>query len=112
MKIKEVYIFTNRNTVFFDEKGEQIANCQRAISWNKLESYEEYKVDVVPEAFAVPATIKDVLKRVMNDNPVIYIARWQEWRHEITIDEFCSLIGFGLWYWEEKLQKDNGGSDD
>lgn len=99
MKIKEVYIFTNRNTVFFDEKGEQIANCQSVISWKKLESYEEYKV-------------KDVLKRVMNDNPVIYIARWQEWRHEITIDEFCSLIGFGPWYWEEKLQKNNGGSDD
>ena len=31
--IKEVYLFTNRNLIAFDEKGEQVVDIQKAIGW-------------------------------------------------------------------------------
>jgi len=89
MKINGVWLFTNRNTAFFDEKGEQIIDLQGKISWEPLPGYDAHKVE-------------SALEQIIKDNPKIYIARWQDWRHEITIEEFCSLIGFGPWYWRHK----------
>lgn len=87
--IKQVYLMTNRTCMFFDEKGEQIADLQGTIGWKPMPSYDDYKVH-------------ETLRRVMEDKPEIFIARWQDWSHPITMDEFASLIGFGPWYWDEK----------
>ena len=87
MRIQQIYLFTNRNSIFFDETGQQIPDAQDAVSWKPIESYRDYKVHTV-------------LHQVVKDQPKIYIARWQQWANEITIDEFCSLIGYGPWYWD------------
>lgn len=87
--IKSVYLMTNRNCMFFDEKGEQIADLQATIGWRPLPSYNDYKVH-------------NTLMRMIEDQPEIFISRWQEWSQPITMDEFASLIGFGPWYWEHK----------
>lgn len=83
-KIIEIDLFTNRNTIFFDEMGNQIIECQVVVGWNPSE-----------RSLVVP-----VLERVIADKPKIWIARWRGWREEITIDEFMALLGFGPWYWE------------
>jgi hypothetical protein len=98
MKIHTVYLFTNRNSAFYDEQGEQIADLQQTIGWKPLPSYDSNLVE-------------DTLRQMTRDKPTIFIARWLEWAHEITLDEFASLIGFGPWYWDEKL-KVNGGSSE
>ncbi|RLI40745.1 hypothetical protein DRO59_08595 [Candidatus Bathyarchaeota archaeon] len=84
--IKEVYLFTNRNVIVFDEKGEQVIDVQREISWD----VEWYKHENEEKA----------LEKIIKDQPKIYLARWRQWAEEITIDEFCSLLGHGRWYWE------------
>lgn len=28
-----------------------------------------------------------------------------DWKHEITLDEFCSLLGYGPWYWKYKKEQ-------
>jgi hypothetical protein len=38
--IKEVYLFTNRNTIVFDEKGEQVIDIQCSIGW-KVDWYSQ-----------------------------------------------------------------------
>lgn len=89
--ITEIYLFTNRNTIFFDEKGEQICDLQRQLSWEPTPSYHD-------------ESDHTALRRIMKDKPTIYIARWQEWKNEITMDEFCCLLGYGPWYWDEKAE--------
>lgn len=92
MKIKEVWLFTNRNVAIFDATGEQISDLQACFGWKPLPSWEEHNV-------------KEALEKIVAAKPVVYLAQWQNWRHEITMDEFCSLLGFGPWYWEQKKQK-------
>ena len=85
--IKEVYLFTNRNVLVFDEKGEQIIDIQKAIGWG-VEWFEHKKEE-------------EALRKIIADKPEIYIASWNDrWQHKITVDEFCSLLGHGPWYWE------------
>jgi len=87
--IKEVYLFTNRNLLAFDEQGEQIIDVQQAISWDTDKWFEREREI-------------EVLERIIQNKPTIYLANWIEgWVHEITIDEFCSLLGHGPWYWEK-----------
>jgi len=91
--IKEVYLFTNRNIIAFDEKGEQVIDVQSEISWD----VDWYRYEDERKA----------LRKIIEDQPKIYIARWRHWAEEITIDEFCSLLGHGKWYWENyKKPKD------
>jgi hypothetical protein len=84
--IKTVYLFTNRNIIAFDEKGEQIIDVQSVINW---------RVD-----WTNPTKERRVLRRIIKDNPEVYLAKWRQWAERITIDEFCSLLGHGEWYWE------------
>ena len=84
--IKEVYLFTNRNIIAFDEKGEQIIDIQQAIGWD----VEWYRHEGEEKA----------LEKIVKDQPKIYLSKWRQWTEEITIDEFCSLLGHGKWYWE------------
>ncbi len=92
--IKEIYLFTSRNLVAFDEKGEQVIDIQSAISWDR-KSYNEYAEE-------------KALLRIITDQPTIWLARWQEWKNPITLDELCSLLGHGKWYWDYKnKEKDN-----
>ena len=97
--IKEVYLFTNRNLLVFDEKGEQIIDVQRAIGWG-TKWFDHEKEE-------------KALEKIVQDGPTIYLANWTEqWRHEITIDEFCSLLGYGPWYWENYKKKVNEENTD
>jgi hypothetical protein len=48
---------------------------------------------------------------MIKDKPEIFIARWQDWAHEINMDEFASLIGFGPWYWEQKQAAEDTQAD-
>jgi len=85
--IKKVYLFTNRNLLAFDEKGEQVIDVQKDIGWktNWFDHSQEERA----------------LRKIIADNPKIYLASWTEgWQYRITIDEFCSLLGHGPWYWE------------
>jgi len=91
--IKEVYLFTNRNLIAFDEKGEQVVDIQKAIGWD----VEWYKHEDEERA----------LKKIIEDQPKIYLARWKHWAEEITIDELCSLLGHGKWYWENYKNKED-----
>jgi len=90
--IKKVYLFTNRGLLAFDEKGEQVIDIQRTIGWG-TRWFEHEKEE-------------EALKKIINDNPEIYLASWSErWQHKITIDELCSLLGHGPWYWENYKKK-------
>ena len=91
--IKEIYLFTNRNTIFFDESGNQMPEHQAKISWKNDHSNSR---------------LETLLSQIIEDNPKIYLAKWLEWKQEISIDEFFSLIGKGPWYWNIK----NGKSGD
>ena len=91
--IKSVWLFTNRNIAVFDENGEQVVDIQQAIGWNHRCLYE----------YAERAALEKIVKT--EPPPEFYLARWQEWKHKITCDEFCSLIGQGPWYWDYKEEK-------
>ena len=90
--IKEVYLFTNRNIIAFDEKGEQVIDIEKAIGWDVswLNRDKEERA----------------LKKIIEDQPKIYIAKWNRWVEEITTDELCSLLGHGKWYWENYKNKE------
>lgn len=72
-KARTVYLFTNRNCLVFDDKGEQLAWYQRAISCYDLD----------PE----------LAKEVARDAQEIFLSRWREWSHSITKKEFEYLLG-------------------
>ena len=84
--IKEVYLFTNRNVIAFDEKGEQAVDIQKAISWD---------VDWLNREAE-----REALRKIIEDQPKVYIAKWKGWAEEITLDELCSILGHGKWFWE------------
>ena len=87
--IKEVWLYTNRNVMVFDENGEQVVDVQKILGWDSL------------KAWNVLAT-EEALIKVIEAKPVIYIGQWNNWGHRINLDEFCCLLGKGQWYWEYK----------
>jgi len=88
--IKEIYLFTNRNLFAFDEEGEQIIDVQKAIGWSTGSKWIDREREI------------KALERIIQDKPIIYLTHWPDrWKHEITIDDFCSLLGHGPWYWEK-----------
>jgi hypothetical protein len=97
--IKEVWLYTNRNVMVFDENGEQVADIQKILSWDSLKSWNEL------------ATEK-ALEKVIEAKPVICIGRWNNWGHRINLDEFCCLLGKGQWYWEYKQEKEEAVCND
>jgi len=88
-KIKEVYLFTNRILIAFDEKGEQVFSVQESIGWNTAAEIEKEE---------------NALERIISDGPTIYLASLKLGKKIIlTMDEFCSLLGHGPWY-QRKLK--------
>lgn len=83
--IKEVYLFTNRNTLIFDETGNQVHDLQARINWDCNYRYSE----------------QDALGTILADNPQFYISKFKEWHKPISADEFCSLLGHGPWYYDK-----------
>lgn len=88
-RISEIYLFTNRNTAFFDDAGEQIPELQRLISWEPLPSYERNKIEAL-------------IRKVIMDDPTIYLAKFMDWQVVIRRDELFSLLGYGPLYYEVK----------
>jgi len=89
--IKQVVLFTNRNLMAFDEEGRQIGEIQNAIRWERKDDDIE----------------RWALEKIISDNPKIYIAKWKEWQHEISIQELCSILGHGRWYLARSDVNDN-----
>jgi len=95
--IKLVLLFTNRNVIAFDEKGEQVPEIAKALNWSP-----DYR-DIEQKA----------LERIIDDNAETDIVRHHCWRHPITTAEFCSLLGHGEWYmqnyperWRKETESD------
>ena len=91
-KITNAWLFTHRNTLFFDQYNEQMLDLQKAISFTPIPSWAE-------------SDVQEIIEMMMRDKPSIFIARWQEWSHPITLDEFACLLGQGEWYWKRRNQK-------
>jgi hypothetical protein len=87
--INEVWLYTNRNCIVFDEKGEQMLDMQKALGIDSLEYWRDN-------------SLEKALERVIADKPTIYFARWSEVHMKINLDELCCLLGKGQWYWEYK----------
>ena len=88
MKIAQVVLFTNRNTLFFDEAGEQIQKFQELIhSGSDFTSYKYSKER------------HDLFEQLMKDKPEIVLAQWStQTSLKLNLDEFLALLGFGEWY--------------
>jgi len=84
VKIQSIWIFTNRNALFFDENGEQLEELQRLISFSNEKLDEN--------------VLLHLMDIVTNQNPKIYISRWKDWYNEINVDEFFALLGYGYKY--------------
>jgi len=80
--IKLVLLFTNRNVIAFDERGEQVPEIAKALNWSSENKYAE----------------RAAFRRIIDDNAETDIVRLRCWRHPITMAEFCSLLGHGEWY--------------
>jgi hypothetical protein len=91
MKIKSILLFTNRIVWVTDENNEQMPLLQEALR-NSIPSWESYKTT-------------DALEQIIEAKPEIYITKFQEWTHKISLEEFCYILGFGEWYWNSKQQK-------
>ena len=90
--ISKIFLYTNRNAIFFDENGEQIHEYQKNVNCNTADRrYIE----------------TDVLKIVVQQKPVVFMCRWNEWIHEISVDEFCYILGYGSWYYDYKKELKN-----
>ena len=85
-KVARVYLCTNRNCLFFDEKGSQIPMLQRLLNWRT-------SADRVSERL--------VIKKVIEDLPEVYLVRWRHWAEPITLQEFVDLLGYGPVFDEE-----------
>ena len=96
--IKEVWLYTNRNIMVFDEDGEQVVDVQKILGWTSLKSWCDKETE-------------GALVKVIESKPIIYISQWGNWNHRINIDEFCCLLGKGQWYWEYKQEKHNESHD-
>ncbi|RMH11306.1 MAG: hypothetical protein D6698_16605 [Gammaproteobacteria bacterium] len=83
-QINSVWLFTNRNTLFFDKDGNQIVEYQKLIGWIDDGSKED---------------IEELARILLEQKPMVYIAKWREWKHQISIEEFFSILGFGPDYY-------------
>jgi hypothetical protein len=72
-KAKQMWLFTNRNCLVFDENGEQIPEYQVAITCYSLD--------------------RDVAKKVCDEATEFHICSWREWEHEITKKHMMYLLG-------------------
>lgn len=79
-KVARVYLCTNRNCLFFDEKGNQIPMLQRLLSWRTSASRVSERL---------------VIRKVIEDLPEVFLVRWRCWMEPITLWEFVSLLGYG-----------------
>ena len=86
--IKTIYLFTNRNMLAFNEEGKQIAGIQANIGWDVNWTKEAKEKE------------EGILAKIAKDKPVIFLSAWEKWRKEISLNEFCSLLGHGKWYFE------------
>jgi hypothetical protein len=91
IEVSEVVLFTNRNSLFLDNNGEQIPIYQRLVSWKPIEDYTKESEE-----------LEDLIKMLWGKKPKFYIAKWGHWREELTMDEWCSLIGKGPFYFSLK----------
>lgn len=92
--IKEIWLYTNRNVMVFDEDGEQVVDIQKILGLDSLKSWCDKETE-------------GALEKVIEAKPIIYISQWGNWNHRINIDEFCCLLGKGQWYWQYKQEKKN-----
>ena len=72
-KAKQMWLFTNRNCLVFDENGEQIPEYQAAITCYSLD--------------------RDVAKKVCDEATEFHIGSWREWEHEIPKKHMMYLLG-------------------
>ena len=72
-KAKEMWLFTNRNCLIFDNEGNQIVEYQRGISCSNLNKEVAYTATVEAESF--------------------HIGKFREWVHDITREEMQYLLG-------------------
>lgn len=86
IEIKEVWLYTNRVVVVFDQDGEQIGELQAILS----------------DKFMYGNELETALAKVIKARPKFYVASWQNWIHKIRADEFCCLLGKGDWYFKNK----------
>ena len=87
IEVSEVVLFTNRNSLFFDSNGEQIPIYQKLVSWKPIE-----------EGTNDSEELESLIKMLRDKEPEFYIAKWGYWKKEITMGEWCSLIGKGPFY--------------
>ena len=88
--IKTVYLFTNRNTMIFDENDNQLPEFQLKIGWGTAQDVEGER---------------EVLRQIHEDKPECYLAKWREYRSRISITELAAILGHGPWYERELRNK-------
>lgn len=71
--MRSLTLFTNRNMIVFDDKGEQDAEAQSSVSC--------YDIDAARAQSAVDSCTE------------FYLAKWREWRHSVTKREIEYLLG-------------------
>lgn len=79
-RIAKVYLFTNRNVIIYDEDGNQIPKLQMYLGWDTAKQRGKEM---------------EVISRIIEDRPKVYLARWREWSIPITLEEFVDLMGYG-----------------
>jgi len=99
MKISQIALFTNGNTTFLDEKGEQIPPFQNLMGWDGAQPWEDDKI------------IK-LIKKVREDKPTVKLIKWGEWAKPINIEELFALRGYGPLYWKIKRKELNEQEED
>jgi hypothetical protein len=72
-KAKQMWLFTNRNCLVFDENGEQITEYQRAITCYTLN--------------------KKMAKQACEEASEFHIGQWREWEHPIDKKHMLYLLG-------------------
>lgn len=80
-KYKTMHLFTNRQIMVFDHKGDQVSDMQILVSCCSIAEREH---------------IVDLLDNV----DLFYIASWKQWAHPITKQQMAFLLGIG--YLEEE----------
>ena len=79
-RISKVCLFTNRNVLIFDEDGNQVPKLQMYLRWDTSKHRGKEM---------------EVISRIIEDRPKIYLTRWREWSMPITLEEFVDLMGYG-----------------
>jgi hypothetical protein len=72
-KAHDMWLFTNRNCLVFDEEGKQISEYQAAISCYTLD--------------------KNLAQKATEEAVEFHIGKFHKWEHEITKDEMQYLLG-------------------